>query len=313
MRVLVYGAGGVGGFYGSQLSKVGCEVRYIARGKHLAAIIRNGLCVKKWDGTKETFKVPATDQLYEFEDFDPDVVLLCVKNYDVAEAADECRQLGETTFFVTFQNGVDAVAILSEKLGASRVVGGVCRVVSFVESPGVIMVQSPRTEVEFGEWEGNSSSERVTQLAELFRKAEITTTIPENTKKSLWTKMVQMGSLGPVCAATRASMKTVTSIPECREILKEAMHEAIRIAGAEGVILSEDIPDKSISYLQNSATTDKATVSTARDIEAGKVTELPFLSGKIVDLGRKHSIPTPVHLFLYSVLLPQHLQGVSAS
>src|ERR1700686_5046584 len=150
MRIAVVGAGGVGGGFGAALAKAGADVIFIARGAHLAAMKREGLKVQ--GGRGETHLVPtqATD--------DPaaigavDVVLFCVKLWDVESAGEPIRPLvGPDTAVIPLQNGIDASERLFPILGAGAVMGGVAQVSATIEGPGVVRQTGTFMKLIFGE------------------------------------------------------------------------------------------------------------------------------------------------------------------
>jgi 2-dehydropantoate 2-reductase len=149
MRVAVYGAGGVGGYFGGRLAQAGEEVVFIARGEHLQAMRSHGLRV---DSILGDFVQPvqATDDPAQAGPVD--AVLVAVKAWQVAEAAQAMRPLvGPDTCVVPLQNGVEAPAQLAAALGAEHVLGGLCRIVSLIAGPGHIRHVGLNPSVAFGE------------------------------------------------------------------------------------------------------------------------------------------------------------------
>lgn len=250
MKVLVYGAGGVGGLLGLKLIHGGCHVTFVARNANLEAIRARGLVLREmWEGGKEEcVRVEAVRNVGELVDFEPDVVLMCVKNYDLEQAAKDCAGL-TTGVIVPMLNGVDSYNVISTYVDPSRVAAGICRVVAFVAEPGVVVVQSPNNSVEFGEWIGEPKSDRLVALKEKFIAGGVHAVIPKDTKVCIWTKMVQMGSLGPVCAVARASMREVVTIPETAELFVSAMREIIEIAAKQGIIVPATLPESAVTNL----------------------------------------------------------------
>src|SRR5262245_33618936 len=137
MRVAVFGAGGVGGYFGARLAAAGVDVVFIARGAHLEAIRTSGLRLERGLGDVLVHPAHASDSPTTVERVD--VVLLGVKTWQVPEAADVIRPLlGPETCVVSLQNGVETPAVLTDCLGAAHVVGGVCGAFSFIAGPGHI-------------------------------------------------------------------------------------------------------------------------------------------------------------------------------
>src|SRR5919106_3277215 len=137
MRIAVYGTGGVGGYFGGQLALAGEEVHFIARGAHLQAIREKGLEVAS---TKGDFKILRPHAAEKPSEIGPvDVVLVAVKAWQVPEIAPTLGPLlGDDTFVVPLENGVESADQLATVIGNNRVVGGLCKIISFIEAPGKI-------------------------------------------------------------------------------------------------------------------------------------------------------------------------------
>src|SRR5215471_12488735 len=137
MRIAIFGTGGVGGYFGGRLAQAGEDVTFIARGDHLRAIQANGLKVESLQGDFVVNPAKAPNDVSAVGAVD--LVILGVKAWQVTEAARSMKPLiGTNTTVLPMQNGVDAVPQLTAELGTDRVVGGVCKIVSFVVGPGHI-------------------------------------------------------------------------------------------------------------------------------------------------------------------------------
>src|SRR6516164_5193662 len=136
MRIAVYGAGGVGGYFGGRLAKAGAQVHFIARGAHLRALREHGLKVRSVKGDFEV-RAPATDDPADVGRCD--FVLFCVKTFDTEAAAARLGPLvGEGTAVVSLQNGVENEEKLVPAVGADHVMGGAAFIFAEVAVPGVI-------------------------------------------------------------------------------------------------------------------------------------------------------------------------------
>jgi len=155
----VFGAGAVGGYFGGRLAEAGHDVRFVARGRQLAAIRDHGLRVSSVDGDFLIRPAHVADDPAAIGQVD--VVLVAVKAWQVPEAADAMGPLvGENTFVVPLQNGVEAPDLLSAVLGRPRVLGGLCRILAYLDGPGHIRHTGVTPYIAFGELDG-SSSDRV--------------------------------------------------------------------------------------------------------------------------------------------------------
>jgi 2-dehydropantoate 2-reductase len=137
MRIEIYGSGGVGAYFGGRLARAGHSVAFVARGAHLEALRGEGLFVESVAGDFSVSPVEATSDPREIGPVD--AVLVGVKAWQVREAAQGLGPLlGADTFVVPLQNGVEAADELSDVFGRGRVLGGLCRIMSFVAGPGRI-------------------------------------------------------------------------------------------------------------------------------------------------------------------------------
>ncbi len=166
MRIAIFGSGGVGGYFGGRLALAGQDVTFIARGEHLRALRSTGLRVDSIKGDFTVSPVLATNDPAQVRNVD--VVILGVKAWQIGEAAHAMApMLGPATFVLPLQNGVEAFEQLAAVLGRDRVLGGLCKIVSYVVEPGHIQHAGFEPFVAFGEWD-NHLSDRVAVLRETF-------------------------------------------------------------------------------------------------------------------------------------------------
>jgi 2-dehydropantoate 2-reductase len=307
MRVVVYGTGGAGGYFGAQLALSGEQVIFIARGEHLKALRANGLRLETPKGDTVICPVEATDDPATVTSVD--VVLVGVKAWQVPDAAQALRPLvGRGTFVVPLQNGVEAASQLSTVLGADHVVGGLCGTLSWVAGPGHIRSRSAggHNFIKFGELD-NRRSERVERLQGAFARAAVSVEVPSNIVRALWDKFLMVTSFGGVGAITRAPIGVTRSVPETRQLLEKCLEEVVAVARARKIEMSTTaIADTMKLY---DGVPPGGTTSLQRDIVDGKPSELEYWNGAVVRLGREAQVPTPTHAHIYNCLLPQELHA----
>jgi len=301
MRIVVFGAGAVGGYFGGRLAQAGEEVVFIARGEHLAALRRHGLRVESIKGDFVVRPVQATDDPGEVVGA-VDVVLVGVKAWQVAEAAQAMRPLiGPQTFIVPLQNGVEAPDQLAAALGAGHVLGGLCKIICSRVGPGHVRHEGIEPYVAFGELD-NRPSERVERLRRAFEGAGVTAEVPPDIGVALWEKFLFIISFGGVGAVTRAPVGVLRGLPETRRMLEEAMAEVLAVAQARGIDLPEETIARTMALIDGLP--PGGTASMQRDIMAGRPSELESQNGALVRLGREAAMATPLHAFIYHSLLP---------
>jgi 2-dehydropantoate 2-reductase len=300
MRIAVVGAGGVGGGFGAALAKAGADVTFVARGAHLAAMTSQGLKIE--GGRGETHLVPtrATD--------DPktvgpvDFVLFCVKLWDVESAGEHIRPLvGPDTAVIPLQNGIDAPERLIPILGPRAVMGGVAQISASIVAPGVIRQVGTFMRMLFGELDGSTSA-RGEALYALCRKAGFDVTLSDRIVTELWMKFILLATNASVMALVRQPIGRLRDDPDMRPQFVAAYKEVIDVGRARGVTLPADTLDRMLAFNASAPPTMKP--SMALDLERGNRIELPWLGGKVVDLGRQLGVPTPTHAFMYAALKP---------
>ena len=175
MRIAVFGAGGMGGFFGGVLARSAEDVTLIARGTHLEAIRANGLTVKSQLLGDFTVPVRATDDPREVGPVD--LILFCVKTYDLEAAVEQARPLlGENTVLIPVQNGIEVPDQLARLLGEKHVLGGLTYVGGSIEAPGVVAQRGKSGEIIFGELQGGKSP-RTERVLSTLRQAGLDATL----------------------------------------------------------------------------------------------------------------------------------------
>lgn len=305
MRIVVFGTGGVGGYFGGRLAEAGEDVTFIARGEHLQAIHKHGLRVGSVKGDFVIQPAQATDDPAQVGEVD--VVLVSVKAWQIPEVAQAMRPLiGPETFVVPLQNGVEAPEQLAAVLGPEHVLGGLAKIFSFIVEPGCIHHIGGSASVTFGELD-NRRSERAELLCAAFVRAGVSAEMPPDIHVALWEKFLLVVPFGGLGAVARAPIGTLRSLPETRRMLEQGMREILNVAQKRNIPLAEDVVAKSMTFID--AQLPSGTASLQRDIINGKPSELEAWTGAVVRLGQEVGVATPLHAFFYHSLLPLELRA----
>ena len=300
MRIAVFGVGGVGGFFGGRLAHAGEDVTFIARGEHLRAIKAGGLKVESPSGDFVVFPAKATDDVTEVGEVD--LVILGVKAWQVPEAAHAMKPLaGSRTTVLPLQNGVDAVSQLVAELGSDRVIGGLCRIVSFVVGPGHIRHAGFTPSIIIGELD-NRRTARTDTIEQVFKNAGLEISVAADIQVALWTKFLFIASFSGVGAMANAPAGVVRSDPKWRSHLLNAMEEIYALAHARGIKLPANSVDTVMASVDSLP--EEATSSMQRDVAAGKPSELESQNGAVVRMAREAGIDVPTHTLIYQTLKP---------
>ncbi|HKA86832.1 MAG TPA: 2-dehydropantoate 2-reductase [Haliangiales bacterium] len=303
MHIAIVGAGGVGGYFGGRLAAAGARVSFVARGAHLAALRTRGLTLKSPRGDAHVARVDATD--------DPaaigrvDVVLYAVKLYDAEAALPALAPLvGADTVVIPFQNGVDAVDLVTRAVGREHTAGGTCYVAAVIDEPGVIR-HTAMDQLIFGELDGTRSP-RLERFLDACRPAGFQATLSADILVDIWTKFVRLSVFSGMTAATRSPIGVIARDPELLAIAIEAVRETTAVARAQGVKVPETIAEAAGNAF--AALPPQSKSSMLEDLERGRRLELPWLSGAVVRIGREVGVPTPTHRFIAAILSP-HVGG----
>ncbi|HJU92105.1 MAG TPA: 2-dehydropantoate 2-reductase [Pyrinomonadaceae bacterium] len=300
MRIAVFGTGGVGGYFGGRLAHAGEDVTFIARGEHLRAIKASGLRVDSRTGDFTVFPAKATDDVREVGEVD--LVIVGVKAWQVPEAAREMKPLvGPMTTVVPMQNGVDAPAQLVNELGNNNVIGGLCRIVSFVVGPGHIRHAGFKPSIIIGELD-NRTTDRVKSIEQVFKQAGVEITVAADIQVALWTKFLFIASFSGIGAITNAPAGVIRSDRKWSAQMISAMEEIYALAHARGIKLPGDSIDAAMANVDSLP--EDATSSMQRDIAAGKPSELESQNGAVVRLAEEAGVAVPTHELIYETLKP---------
>jgi 2-dehydropantoate 2-reductase len=300
MKIAVIGTGGVGGYFGGRLAEAGNDVWFVARGRHLEEIRRCGLKVKSRLGDILIKPARATD---DTRDIGPvDLVMIAVKLWDTGAAIEAAKPLlGPDTAVVSFQNGIDAVELLTAAFGKTRVLGGSCQIGAVIGGPGIILHTGTMARLTVGELDGKPSP-RLDALTAACKAAKIDFVATPDIEKAIWQKFAFLSSFSGVTTLTRLPKGPIVADPDTRALLRAAFAETVAVARARGVTLADDIVDGLMKFAEGLP--DDMKSSMLGDLERGARLELPWLSGTVVKLGAALGVPTPAHGVIYQALKP---------
>lgn len=298
MKILIFGTGGLGGYFGARLATAGTDVTFIARGEHLRAMREHGLRVESGRGNLVLHPVQATDNAANVGAVD--LIMIGVKLWDTQATIDAIKPLMRPdTTVVSFQNGVDAIDLLTQMFGRERVIGGIAHIAALIERPGVIRHNGVIQRLTFGELDGQRSA-RIERLYAACQKAGIDTVVSEDIQRAVWEKFVFIVGLSALTTLTRLPIGPIREDALTRELLHDVMRETAAVGRAKGITLAPDAADKQLAFIDTLP--HDMIASMLGDLRRGNRLELPWLSGGVVRLGEKLSVPTPANRFIYAAL-----------
>jgi 2-dehydropantoate 2-reductase len=298
MRIVIMGAGGLGGYFGARLAAAGNDVAFVARGAHLAAIREHGLRIESPRGDLHLPHPVATDDPSTLAP--ADVVMIAVKLWDTEAAAEAVKPLVRPgTAVVSFQNGVNKDEVLTRVLGREAVIGGVGQIGVVIGSPGVIRHTGTMAKLTFGELD-NARTARVEALLAACNAAGIDAEIPPDINLAIWQKFAFLVPMSACTASMRSTIGPIRANPRARQFLLDITKEVVTVGRALGVGLAEDFAEQRMAFVDTLP--EQMTASMQGDLARGNRLELPWLSGAVVELGKQAGVPTPLNRAVADIL-----------
>src|SRR5215469_1321521 len=301
MRIAVYGAGGIGGYFGGRLAQAGAEVHLIARGAHLRALREHGLRVRSVKGDFEV-QASATDDPADIGSCD--FVLFCVKSFDTDAAAARLGPLiGEGTAVVSLQNGVENEEKLARAVGGDHVMGGAAFIFAEIAEPGVIQHTGGPTSITFGELDGRTS-QRAKRLLACCEQAGFGAELSASIMTVLWAKLAFICAQAGLTAAVRLPIGEIRAAAAAwaafgRLVAEADGHPVPQAAQERALALAQAVEPGSFSSLHD-------------DLVAGRRMELEALHGFVVRRAAQHGLAVPTSEAVYAILQPWAIRNQPA-
>ncbi len=290
MRVVILGAGGVGGYLGARLIAAGADVTFLVRAARAAQLISAGIDVRSplGDFTSPVKAITSADQ---FEGA-PDVVLLCCKEPALAAALEDVTPLiGPETRLLPFLNGVRHLDVLAARFPAAPLLGGIAHGAVDLRPDGVIQHLSPFMTVIIGPV-GSETDPIGSRLVELLKAAGVDASASRDIRQDMWNKFVFLAAFAGITCLMRASIGTILTTDHGRERILLLLDETGSVAQAEGFAPPATLMDEHRALLTKGGS--PLTSSMLRDIEAGRRTEGAHILGDMLARARRHGIATPL-------------------
>ncbi|NLU30366.1 MAG: 2-dehydropantoate 2-reductase [Bacteroidales bacterium] len=304
MKIAIIGTGGVGGYFGAKLVQAGYDVTFVARGEHLKSIQNNGLTIKSFLGDFKVDNLKATDKITEIDK--PDLIIIGVKAWQIKEIRDNIKMiLKDNTVILPLQNGVLASEELSESIDKKHILGGLCRIISKIDSPGVIHHIGIMPAIIVGELD-KSKTERIEKIQEIFITAGIESKISENIEADLWKKFITICVSG-LLAVSNTTYGELRSMKETRRLMIDLLKEIFLLSQKIGAGIETDFVDQAVAFIDSFPY--DSTASLTRDVWEKKPSEIEYQNGTVVRFGEKHGIETPINKFVYSCILPSEIKA----
>lgn len=308
MKMVVIGAGAVGGYFGARLAKAGSNVQFLVREGRFAQLRKRGLQVQSTHGDFEL--TPDITTSVEEAAADADLVILSVKGYHLDALMPSLHRFVEHgADILPLLNGVSHFETLRKELGSEHVLGGVCYIESTLNKEGDVIHTSPMHDIVWGPMPGDEAHapggkqrDRLEQAQKLFEQAGFQSTLTDNVVPEVWKKFLFLTAFSGVTAASRGPIGKVLQDEPARHLLESLLEEGAAVAKARGAQVPDNLVDQVLGRLMNVPPT--MTSSLHRDIEKGQPIEIDTLQGAWVDMGREAGVPTPAFGVIYALLHP---------
>ncbi len=307
LSVCLIGVGGVGGYFGGKLAHTfssnpdsSVNIFFVARGKHLEAIKKNGLVLKSPEFGSMTCRPKlATERISDLPEID--IFLIAVKGYDLAGVAVSIRnQIKENTVLIPLLNGADIQERLRNKIKTGIILPACVYISSYVEEPGIIVHIGKPGKIIFGRDQDHPDT-IPNEIFKVFEKSSIDYEWKDDANPAIWEKYIFIASLGLISACYNRTLGEILEEPSLKEEVIGIMNEIYSIVLKKNIRLPDGIVDLS---LKKAAMFPRDTqTSLQRDIHQKKgKNELELFGGTIIDLGKKMGIPTPTTKKIYREL-----------
>lgn len=289
MRILVIGAGALGGYFGGCLVRAGRDVTFLVRPPRAAQLARNGLRIVSPHGD---FAVTARTVLAESLDETFDLVLLALKAYSLGEAMDQfAPAVGPATSILPVVNGMAHMETLSARFGAARVLGGVARISATLDAEGRVLHLLPLHDLVFGE-PGGGFTERTAALSDLLGGAGFDARASDAIMQDMWEKWAGLATGAGITCLMRAATGDIVAAQGGQDAIVKLFGECAAVAAACGFPPRPSFADSWLEMMTRPGSPMKA--SMLRDIERGGPTEGEHVLGDLVSRARDRGVATPL-------------------
>jgi 2-dehydropantoate 2-reductase len=289
MRILVVGAGAIGGYFGGRMLQAGRDVTFLVRPRRAAELASAGLVIKSPNGDV-TLKNPPTVQADQLtEKFD--AILLSCKAFDLDDAINSfAPAVGPQTSIIPLLNGMRHLDVLDKRFGPERVLGGLCAIAATLNEAREVVQLAPMQSLNFGERDGKLS-DRVRAIAEVMARGIAGSVASGNIVQEMWEKWVFLASLAASTCLMRTSVGNILAAPGGKDFVLGMLDECSAVASAEGHAPSGPFFQRTKGLLTTEGS--QMTASMFRDIRAGAAVEADHVIGDLIARGDAAKVPVP--------------------
>jgi 2-dehydropantoate 2-reductase len=289
MRILVIGAGALGGYFGGCLQRAGRNVTFLVRSRRAAQLARDGLRISSPHGD---FALPARTIQADGIGEPFDLILLAVKSYSLEEAMEQfAPAVGPATAILPVINGMSHIEKLAARFGADRVLGGTAMISATLNEDGHVVQLMPAHHLVFGELAGGVS-DRGRALAEVLGGAGFDLRASDVMMQDMWEKWAGLASTAGITCLMRANLGDIIAAPGGHDVAVRLFRECSAVADAAGFPPRPPFVEMCVTMFGTAGSPLKA--SMLRDIERGAPTEGEHVLGDLAERARGFGIATPI-------------------
>jgi len=306
LRILIVGAGAVGGYFGGRLAQAGRDVTFLVRPARAKQLSQDGLRITSPHGDAVlTPKLVTADKI----DASYDIVFLSVKAYALEAAMNDfAAAVGPETMIFPVLNGMRHIDILTKRFGEHAVIGGVCLVAAEIDHQGRIVQLDDFQQLVYGERNGETTP-RLEALDAALQGAGFDARLSPEIMQAMWEKWVQLASLGAITCLMRGTIGEIVAAPGGAELSIDVLNESAAVATACGQKPSEKVLSRHAAAM--TAPGSLLTSSMYRDLRNGAPVEADQILGDFIERGSAHGVAAPllkaafVNLRVYQDRLPK--------
>ena len=284
MKILIVGAGGIGGYFGARLIEAGADINYLLREKRQKLIQEKGLCIETPTGNfivhPQTVRAEELQAIY-------DLIILAPKAYDLADSLQSIAKASSRGVILPFLNGLTHLQILDQAFGKSRVMGGVAHIGAMITESGSVKQLTDLNVLTVGH---RSDAHR--KLAQKFHqicdKAAFKNIYSDNIEQGLWDKWVFLATLAGMTTVTRGNVGQITASPYGKTLTEHMYQECCAIAKAHQFPIVGISQSKALELLTQKDSSFSA--SMLRDLNSHHKTEHEHVLGEMIRLGEQYAV-----------------------
>ena len=306
MRILIVGAGAVGGYFGGRLAEAGCDVTFLVRPTRAKQLGQDGLRIISPHGDAVlTLKLVSAEEIGT----PYDLVFLSVKAYALEAAMNDfAAAVGQETMIFPVLNGMRHIDLLTKRFGEHAVIGGVCQVASEIDDAGRVVQLADFQQLVYGERNGETTP-RLQALDATLQGGGFDARLSTDIMQAMWEKWVQLASLGAITCLMRGTIGQITAVPGGPDLSLKVLDESAAVATACGHQPSEALLARHAAAMTEPGS--PLTSSMYRDLRKGAPVEADHILGDLIGRGDAHGVATPLlqaafaNLRVYQERLPK--------